>query len=152
MTTIVYRAGVMAADSRAYSGDKHPIGAKVKVRRTKEGVLIGASSTVVGATEQICSWYEKGRPEGFDLPERFSLIVAHPDGRVFVADDQQFLSGPLEADFFAIGSGEQYAYGALFMGADAIDAVRAACFSDVWTDLPIFAVAHDSAEVQRFEQ
>jgi hypothetical protein len=33
LTTICYRDGVMAADTRAYSGDKLPIGSKTKIRQ-----------------------------------------------------------------------------------------------------------------------
>jgi ATP-dependent protease HslVU (ClpYQ) peptidase subunit len=142
LTTIVYRDGVLAGDSRAYSGDKHPIGSKLKIRRLTDGTLLGASSTIPGAGEKVLDWYAGGQKEDFDLPDHFTLLVAKPNGEVFYANDSAIFSGPLTSDFFSIGSGEQYAHGALLMGASAVEAVRAACFADAWTDFPIYAASH----------
>ena len=47
MTIIAYRDGIMAADSRAYTGDPDPIGVKQKIR-WHDGELLGASSRAVG--------------------------------------------------------------------------------------------------------
>lgn len=142
MTTIVYRNKTMASDSRAYSGDKHPIGSKVKIRRLKDGTLVGCSTTIIGGGEKVLDWYEGGRVDDDSLPEHFTMLAAHPNGAVFYACDGPELSGPLEAEFFSIGSGEQYAYGALHAGADAIEAVRAACKGDTFTDFPIYYLTH----------
>lgn len=142
MTTVVYRDGVMAGDSRAYSGDKHPIGAKVKIRRLPDGTLLGASSTIPGAGEAVLDWYANGAKKDADLPEHFTLLVAKPNGDVFYNNGGKIFSGPLIGDFFSIGSGEQYAHGALLMGASAVEAVKAACLADAWTDFPIFAISH----------
>lgn len=145
MTTIVYANGVMAADSRAYSGDKHPIGEKVKVRRMDDGTLLGASSTIVGGGERAMQWYMDGAdPESDQLPKHFTLLVAKPDGSIFLADDTTCLAGPLTAPFIAVGSGEAYAHGALLFGACAVEAVRVACRADVWSGTPIWAVNHKS--------
>lgn len=48
MTTIAYRNGVMAADTRAYSGGKLPIGTKTKIERLEDGTLLGVSSITPG--------------------------------------------------------------------------------------------------------
>lgn len=154
MTTICYRDGVMAADSRAYCGDKMPVGSKVKISRLKNGTLIGVSSTEVGAGEMVRKWVEDGMSEDEDLPEAFTLLMAKPDGSVFLAEGSTMLSGPLRADFFAIGSGEQFAYGAMMMGADAIEAAEVGAKADVWSDFPIYAADHkkrDIWEVERIE-
>lgn len=151
MTTIVYRDGVMASDSRAYSGDKHPIGEKLKIRRLKDGTLIGASSTEPGTGEKVLDWYEAGRPEGFELTE-FTFLAAHPNGEVYYATGGPNLTGPLTAEFFTIGSGEQYAHGACLMGATAVEAVRAGCLADAWTDFPIFAASHKRKTMWRVDE
>lgn len=142
MTTICYRGGVLAADTRAYSGDKHPIGAKAKIRRLDDGTLIGCSTTVVGGGERVLDWYAAGMPEDQEVPEHFQLIVAKPGGELFYANGNAFLSGPLEAGFIAIGSGEQYAHGALMAGACAVEACKIACACDPWTGFPIMAIRH----------
>lgn len=151
MTTIAYRDGVMAADSRAYSGDKHPIGNKVKVRRLENGTLIGCSTTVVGGGERVLDWYEGGMDSEEEVPESFQLVVVKPNGEIYIGTGSTYLSGPLEAEFIAIGSGEQYAHGALMAGADAVDAVGIACRCDAWTDFPIYAATHGRKKILRID-
>lgn len=150
MTCIAYRNGVMAGDSRAYAGDKIPIGSKQKIRRLADGTLLGASSTHVGGPGWVLDWYEAGMPstpgEHVNLPSSFTLLVVKPDGSVWYGDNNADkgvtnLSGPLEVEFIAIGSGEEFALGAMAAGADAVNAVKAACRLDVWSDLPIYAAS-----------
>lgn len=153
MTTIVYRAGTMAADSRAWSGDKHPIGNKVKIRRLEDGTLIGCSTTTPGGGEAVLDWYEAGHPdEGHTLPESFTFLAVQKNGEVYYATDADFITGPLTADFFAIGSGEQYAMGALHMGATAEEAVRVACKADAWTGFPIHTITHRRKSIYEIDQ
>lgn len=152
MTTIAYRDGVMAADSRAYSGSKVPIGEKVKIRRLDDGTLIGASTSTCGAGTWVLDWYEGGciakAGDAELLPDKFDLLVVHPDGRVFIASDHAVLSGPLTTPYIAIGSGNEYALGALAHGATAVQAVEAACTLDVWSEVPVYASTHEGS-VQR---
>lgn len=152
MTTIVYRDGVMAGDSRAWSGDKHPIGSKLKIRRMDDGTLIGCSTTVPGGGEKVLDWYEGGRKADSDLPETFTFLAAHRNGEVYYACDSTMLSGPLEDEFFSVGSGEQYAMGALHMGASAEEAVRVACMLDAWTGFPVYTVSHRRKSIYRIDQ
>lgn len=143
MTTIVYKDGTMAADSRAYSGDRTPIGSKVKIRRFEDGTLLGASSTVVGAGDFIMDWFLRGRPDE-KIPESFSLIVVEPQGTALLFDDTKFASGPIIAPYFAIGTGSQYALGAFSQGASALNAVKIACEHDVWSAMPIYLGSHST--------
>jgi hypothetical protein len=152
VTTIVYRGGRMAADSRAYAGDKHPIGSKVKLKRMDDGTLIGVSTTTPGGGEAVIRWYAKGRPEDITVPEHFTMLAAHKNGEVYYATGGDFVSGPLEADFFSIGSGEQYAQGALEMGASAVEAVRVACKCDTFTGPPIYEITHRSKTLWRIDE
>lgn len=136
MTTIVYRNGTLAADRRAYSGDKKLIGTKTKIHRLEDGTLWGASSSNVGADALLKRWVEGGcEPvESGDLkPESFELIVIRPDGDVFYANGNLDLTGPLTADYVAIGSGDHFALGALAMGASAEGAVQIATDLDIWS-------------------
>lgn len=154
MTTIAYKDGIMAADSRAYSGGARPIGAKVKVQRLKDGTLIGCSSNVAGGAETVRRWAEAGHPVDFaeGLPATFTLMIAKPSGEVYYACDTLHVSGPLDAPFFSIGSGCEFAIGAMDFGACAVEAIRVACRQDVWSDLPIFAVKHDAPARWRVER
>lgn len=134
MTTIVYRAGILAADSRAYSGDKNPIGEKRKIHRLADGSLIGASSNKVGVCEKFRRLVEESGVDGtFEDEIPVQAIVIRPDGSVFYFNDLDSFSGPIKSEYLAIGSGEEYAIGALKMGASAVDAVRIAIECDPWT-------------------
>lgn len=126
----------MAADSRAYAGDKMPIGQKRKIHRLADGSLLGVSSSNVGADSLLRRWVEQGcePAAASDLkPESFQLLWVRSNGDVFYAKDNLDLSGPLTVDFIAIGSGDAFAMGALAMGADAVEAVEIASELDVWT-------------------
>lgn len=77
MTTIAYKHGVMAADSRAYGAGLGSIGSKLKIRRLPDGRLIGATTPQVGAGEAILDWYAAGAdvhntPEGVKRLQRRS--------------------------------------------------------------------------------
>ena len=137
MTTIVYRGGVLAADSRAYSGDRVPIGSKRKIHRLDDGTLLGVSTTSVGGDALVRRWVEAGCPTatGDTLkPENFSALMIRPNGEVFFANNNLDWSGPLSGDMFAIGSGDQFALGAMQVGATAAEAVAAAIRLDPWSD------------------
>jgi 20S proteasome alpha/beta subunit len=145
MTTIVYRGGVMAADSRAYAGYNAALGSKTKIRRLPDGTLIGCSSVQPGLGEAVIEWYAKGaRPAAAPAKgdAKFTLLVVKPDGSAFYASDGFYLSGPLVAPFFAIGSGEHAAQGALHAGCSAKQAVEIACKIDVWSAPPIVTLTH----------
>lgn len=145
MTTIAYRAGVMAADSRAYAGFNAPLGRKTKIRRLEDGTLVGCSSNQVGFGEAVLDWYTRGaKPD--DVPKateiNLALLVVKPGGEAFYAYDGFNLSGPMTGDFFAVGSGALVAQGAMHYGATAERAVEIACKVDVWSGLPVITLRH----------
>lgn len=139
MTTVCFKDGIMSADTRAYSGDKHPIGNKNKLYRLANGTLVGCSSSAVGEPARFARWLSMFGDDldcatvESDEPHGVQALVVQPDGSVFYWQDGTSFTGPLEADFYAIGSGEQYAYGAMMMGASAQEAVEVAIAVDQWT-------------------
>ena len=134
MTTIAYRDKIIAADSRAYSGDKHPIGYKQKIHKLDDGSLVGASSNKVGETDRFVALYKKLGVEGdYEKDTGVQAIVVKPNGEVFYFCDNQYFSGPISGEYIAIGSGEKYAYAAMLMGADAIKAIEISIECDVWS-------------------
>lgn len=139
MTVIVYSAGEMGSDSRAYSGGPSPIGNKCKVELLEDGTLLGVSSNKPGGSELVRRWYKEGCPDEFKykLPETFTLLAVKPDGTAYYADDFPLLSGPLTARHYAIGSGEKYALGALEAGCSIKEALSIACDLDVWSEKPL---------------
>lgn len=143
MTTIVYRDGVMAADSRAFAGDRNPIGYKTKIRAMlveDVAYLVGVSSPAPGYGEAVLNWFEAGMDihDTPPMPEQgFTLLAVDAAGQGYYAANSFYLSGPLENDWWAIGSGDEFAIGALTSGSDAADAVRVASLYDQWTGGPI---------------
>lgn len=134
MTTIAYRDGIMAADSRAYAGSKHPIGTKAKIHRLADGSLFGASSSKVGQCDKLRRIVEeRGVTATLDDDVPVQAIVVCPSGEIWYFNDNDSFSGPVDAEFIAIGSGEEYAHGAMMMGADAARAVEIAIACDPWT-------------------
>lgn len=155
MTTIVYRDGIMAADSRAYRGDSIMIGTKVKLHRIcsgrRAGTLFGCTSRDVGIGDVVFRWFAGGMQGGTErLKDRLALIsepgfaalAVHRDGSA------TFINGTglptrVKAPFYAIGSGEQYAFGALASGKSAVDAVLIACQFDRLSAPPVYVATHD---------
>ncbi|MDR6334498.1 hypothetical protein GGQ86_002980 [Xanthobacter flavus] len=134
MTTIVFRDGVLAADRRAFAGEKLPIGAKTKIARLADGSLIGASTPNPGTSERFRRLVEEQGPAGAYPPGmNVQALLVLPNGDVFYFKDGEAFAGPLDGAFFAIGSGSEYAIGALMAGASAVAAVEIACQCDVWS-------------------
>lgn len=143
MSVVVYRYGVMAADSQAYggAGEQSP-GTKRKIHRLSDGSRVGVVTGVCGEGERFVAWLEAGAdPAAWvgDKPDLRAIIV-RPGGEVFLSNDSLHLSGPIECDRYAIGSGSAYAFGAMHMGATAEQAVGAAIEFDIHSGGPVQAL------------
>ena len=154
MTTIVFRDGIMATDSRAYSGDNSPIGFKKKLHVLPNRALV-ASSGHGGQTDAFAKWCIQAVNKGHFLPARahhrigVQALLVWTDGTVHYWDSRCF-TGALEARFFAIGSGKEFALGALHAGATAEEAVRIASEYDSLTGGPIQTAKLMPVEIRRF--
>lgn len=136
MTTIAYKDGILAADTRAYGGGRTPIGSKTKIHRLDDGSIFGCSSSCVGADALVREWIENGCPNQRNetvKPENFELILVRPSGEVFYAHDNFSITGPIRTGKIAVGSGKEFALGAMEMGAGALQAVECAARLDPWT-------------------
>lgn len=138
MSTVVYKNGVMAADTRAWSGDPAPIGQKMKIHRLDDGSLLGVTTSLPGHAEAVVKWFKDGRVEGLEPAEAdFAALHVLQNGEVYYYADRWTPSGPLTGDHFAIGSGARYAVGAMTYGASASEAVRVAIQNDVFSGAPV---------------
>jgi len=151
MTTIVYRDGVMAADSRAYKDRYTSLGVKMKIRRLRNGTLVGCSTSNNGMPEAVTAWYDEGMPNGpkglqdlFSMTEKpgFELIAVDRDG-IATYIDGTCLPTSAKAPYHAIGSGDGYALGAMAAGKTAPQAVLIACQFDCLSAPPIYVATHD---------
>lgn len=133
MSVVAYRDGVMAADTRAYGGTwSASPGAKTKIHMLEDGTRVGITSSVVGQPERVAAWLRGGAiPEDWGAGDVLSsMLMVKPDGGVFLARDSLYFAGPIECTYYAIGSGSDYALGAMAMGASAARAVEIACELD----------------------
>ncbi|WP_460421866.1 Ntn hydrolase family protein [Pseudomonas sp. ZL2] len=139
MTTIAYKDGVMAYDSRQTRG-----GAIVSDDSPKCQVVGGVSFFLSGAVSDekalIAAYF--GTPSavpvecsGYVVDGGKLLLVGHDDKTGIWRQDLD----PANPD--AIGSGSPYALAAMDMGASAEDAVRAAMKRDIYTGGKVRTVA-----------
>lgn len=123
MTTLVYRDGVLAADSRITVGDTYLDGWR-KVRRISDGSLVGFTGSLPSG-QAFIDW----ATNGFDGPPpkgEYSGVLISSTGKIVEFEDGSPIAFPKRSLFQAWGSGRQAALGALHMGATAVEAVKIA--------------------------
>jgi 20S proteasome alpha/beta subunit len=120
MTTIAYREGILAGDTRvAYGQDV--LDDMVKVHVLPDGSLFGGA----GDVEDI-KRLQKAMENGDDEPvlKNISAIMIKPNGQVWNYERSVWVR--LRGQYFAIGSGAIAALSAMDAGADAIKAIKIA--------------------------
>jgi hypothetical protein len=143
MTTIAYRDGIIAADSRmTYTtdagGSRKHLCTKLYRKKVTEGkktyeVIIATAGESSPALIFV-DWYGSGKPVPdllLYLGGDFTCLILTPKG-LFEADvycrpDQ------INEPFYAVGSGSKEALAAMHCGKSAIDAVRIAARIDPYT-------------------
>ena len=145
MTTIAYRAGIIAADSReTWESDVGgvSVGSCEKLFRKRVGkrdVVIGtAGGSYLGMV--FVDWYGSNGEvpvilRDAHLDEDFDVLILDR-GKVYTANH---LCRPIEVidSFIAIGSGRKAALAAMHCGRSAREAVAVACKIDPFSALPI---------------
>jgi ATP-dependent protease HslVU (ClpYQ) peptidase subunit len=133
MTVIVWDGVTLAADKQATQSD---LARRVKKIRRIRGNLVGASGQWDLAQEMF-DWFAQGaKRETWPATQRtddkwVGLLVITPSRKIL-----KYESSPIPIDFtanrrYAFGSGRDFAYGAMEMGADARAAVLAASKFDI---------------------
>lgn len=140
MTTLLYKDRRLFVDSRAYSGDKVPIGTKNKLHFLSDGVFAG-SSVVVGAVEKLAEHLRDSGVHGevSGALDVYALYV-QDNGNVFFYGGGSHWSSLDPDQTLSLGTGSQYVLGALEAGATGEAAMEIACRLDLWSGLPIRSV------------
>src|SRR5690242_20657946 len=150
MTTIAYKNGVIAADSRvtveSEGGGARNFDTKKLFRKTVQ--IDGQPTDVILATAGESapgSLFVEAWGTGKSLAEirelfaysepDFTILVVSPKGLFEV--DRWCVLEPVYEPFYAIGSGSKIAMGAMEAGASAQKAVEIACKRDPFTALPV---------------
>jgi ATP-dependent protease HslVU (ClpYQ) peptidase subunit len=123
MTTLVYRDGILAADTQITYGGMRIPGHATKIHKLPDGSLYG----FVGSLETgelmrkalLCDDPES-RP---DLKvDTYEGLILTATGKMLFFEDRGWI--PLKLPYIAMGSGMSYAFGAMAMGATAPEAVK----------------------------
>ena len=155
MTTIAYKNGVMAADTREVHGapGHEVIGDCTKLIRFHDVnrfcILVGmagdsAASAVVAqaivtqartrSSENADFWSRVREEVGDRVKDAdFSLLVFFGSTEQLVTVDDMLEPLPRPEPFWAIGSGAKIALGAMAYGASPVEAVQIACRFDLYT-------------------
>lgn len=127
MSVVAWDGRTLAADKQATSSSK--IAVVTKIRRLTSGEVVAwTGSADCGLL--MAKWYEDGAdPEKWpdfqkDKDAWTRLIVASSTGAKFY--EQRLVAIPVEDKFMAWGAGQDFALGAMAMGADARRAVEVA--------------------------
>jgi hypothetical protein len=130
VTTIAYRKGVLAADTRETDDEQEFIypGHARKIHRLEGGHLFAAA----GDSEQI-EVLRRSVVDGSQPPKMKGVeaIVVLPSGRVRFYEGR--IWSPVRSPFFALGTGKVAALAAMYANASAAKAVRIAMKLDFCT-------------------
>jgi ATP-dependent protease HslVU (ClpYQ) peptidase subunit len=139
MTTVCYRDGILAVDSMVTSGDCL-VGTSEKAKMMPDGSFV-AHGGILADAELVFAWIAEGedaKDKPSVDPDQFEAVRVYPNGRIV------WYSGKLtrfeyteHRGFFAFGSGERFALGAMAAGASAEEACRIACEFDTTSMEPV---------------
>lgn len=138
MTIIVYRDGIMAADSAVFAGDRY-CGLSKKIVRNERGEIAGAAGMRANC-QAFFAWFlgDKGAPPAFIKDDGgLSALIVGVDGCVSRMDENGIVYLSMEHHYHVAGIGADIACGALELGATAEQAVRVACKINAWCREPI---------------
>lgn len=137
MTTIAYRDGVLAADSRAADQTVKSYGIQKLYRLKKKGAIIGTAGSIVKC-QAFVKWYANKRHRAPKLEDDdLSAIVLHRDGRVELFEDSVESIEWNPAEPLAVGTGAPAALAAMACGKTAAEAVEIACRIDPDSEGPV---------------
>ncbi|SDK41836.1 hypothetical protein [Bradyrhizobium ottawaense] len=143
MTTVAYRHGIMAADTRMIQGTAI-IGSMVKIVRRDDGALAGAAGDA-GWAQAFHRWFLDGEDGEFPMLEENSKGVIIRRRRKPIEMFEQGGTIVFKPPFFAMGSGKEFALGAMAQGASAEAAVEVAMRFDPGSGGNITVLRNDEA-------
>jgi hypothetical protein len=132
MTVIVYRDGVMAADTGGFMGELLVSTTERKIIRTPAGHLVGCAGSlpdIMRFHEWAMDGFRPGdRPQGLD---NFGALTVSPEG-VITKYNAACHPYPNAMEWGIEGCAEEFLMGALVSGKSAAEAVELAIRYCVW--------------------
>lgn len=138
MTTITYKAGILAADS-LISYQSYTNGSRPKIAVCKHFLV--AMAGPARYRRPLEDWVRDGCPQDrvptvlVENEDKFNALIVDRNGLAHEFDNGFLL--PIHADYTAVGSGSLFALGAMAHGASAEEAVIAACQHDKSSGGPV---------------
>ena len=137
MTTIAWDGKTLAADRQATINNRPLVERDAKIKRIRflgKPALCGVSGSLTLA-RKVVKWIMKGCDED-DTPSRgdnenFEVMVITNDDVLIYPNN--FFAESMGNIKFAIGSGANYAEGAMAFGASAVEAVEISATLDIYT-------------------
>lgn len=124
MTTIAYKDGVLAADTRMIVSD-HIISSCTKIRYLPNGVVVACAGNA--NNEAVALKYFSGEKwmdeEPPDIKKGFECILITKTG-VPMACHGSLRPFVIEHPYYAVGTGTEFALAAMEMGKGAVEAVK----------------------------
>lgn len=138
MTTIAYRAGIIASDT-VQTFNSMRFGTMQKIARRRDGTLVGAAGNA-SYVKTLIKWANSAAKGNPPLPpnDGGTGLIITPKGVIRLVDDDGI--SEVEAEYVAIGSGGEIALGAMAYGASAEEAVKISIKHD----------CHSGGEVAKF--
>lgn len=126
MTTLAYRDGELATDSRITAGDMIVSDRRKKVHRLRDGSILAWS----GSVQQAELLLRAMRKKGAKIPQLTEISALHlrTDGTLWEYEGEAWVKQ--DPGYYATGSGQAYAFAAMDAGASAKEAVRIAIKRD----------------------
>ena len=137
MTTIAYRNGVLAADTGVGLGDMMLPERFQKIHRLRDGRLF-AWTGVAGDGARVLAHFNNPKKPMPEKPDGVALIIDRR-GIAWTLEEGAMLR-VIGASYVARGSGKDFAYGAMAMGASAREAVKVAARFDLRSRPPVEAL------------
>ncbi|WP_316235043.1 MULTISPECIES: hypothetical protein [unclassified Bradyrhizobium] len=125
MTTLAYRDGELATDSRITIDNMIVSDRRKKVHRLRDGSIVAWSGSVQDANVLLRAM--RKREEMPKLAE-ISALQLKPDGTLWLYEGEAWVKQ--DPGYYATGSGSPYAFAAMDAGASAKEAVRIAIKRD----------------------
>ena len=149
VTVIAWDGKHMAGDRRRTVGGTPMPATKVRRWRTRDGTFLVGCAGDSFDCERFHDWFKSGC-EG-ERPVATSLFALVVDSRLrcwFYAEKPGYHE--ITLPFFAIGSGADYAVGAMAKGASASEAASIACRFDIGCGDGVDTVCIDATTVDSF--
>jgi hypothetical protein len=141
MTTLAYRDGVLAADSRGIRERAIVAGNLTKVWKLDDGRLVGYVGDVATASKFVRALRDQA-----ELPQLVDTIVVVIGDKITVYQDDSHYDD--DCEFSAWGTGAQAALAAFYMDATAEKAVEVATRIDANSGGPVQTVKRPSTKTQ----